>query len=423
MPFNEEIMRFPKVSLFALLFLALVAQSIAYETGLQFEATGRFALQQSTAPLAPETFYGGGTNATVQVARRVSSILSLYLKEQHAFVGSEVDRWLVAPNYAALQAGCELAGPGIIGINAAVTQYPFAKQYSPSFMPPSEALSPEWLNRASMHWTVGEESPVYFDGDLSFFNYRYNHIQKNTSLAASEVIANRYGPQNDNDFWSTFLLRGNLPEDLYLQVTTRFKLDMEPSSVYDLHNHGLSFGGRHGDRKSSVLIDWYVRERFVKSAAMFYNGYHDGFSTEAGIRPVLKFRTGVYLKGNAQVTISDRLYRQYLELAFRRWWKSGSAIDLTWWNSWGGLFPRQCGEFSTSFYAAEQFGFSPSIALYFGDIPARGIYRFYRADGKGELFFHFDERTVLKLGGTYAYFDHHPYFGSGWKFYAGVRRW
>lgn len=423
MRFNEETMSAFHYYIPAIITSIIVATAGAYETGLQFETNGGFVLQHSSAQLEPEQYFGGAMNTTINAARRLSPFFSLFFGEQQRLAGKDINNWQIAPNYNTLLAGGQWEGPGIVTLSAASTQYPFPESYTPSFMPSFENLSPQWLNRGTIHWTAGNNNPVEFDGDLSYFNYQYELSQKNPDPLTPEFIEGRYGTQADNDLWGSLSLRGNLPADLYLQLVSRFKSDMEASSVYDLHNHTVSFGGFHGNRRSRVMVDWYLRERFVKSAAMFYNGYHDGFSTEAGIRPVLKLKTGIYLKGNAQFVIGDNIYRQYLELAFRRWWKSGTTIDLTWWNSWGGLFPRQCGDLRTTVYVTEEFGFTPSFSLYFGDIPAKGIYRFYRTDSGLELFLHFDGRTLLRFGGTYAHFDHHPHFGSGWQFYAGLRRW
>ena len=245
-------MRFLNISLSVLPVLIFIGTSGARETGLQFETTGRFAIQESTAPLAPETFYGGGMNTTVHAARQLSPNVSLFIGERHELAGGEIDNWRIMPNYATLRAGCELEGPGIIDIDASATQYPFAKQYSPSFMPPSEALTPDWLNRIGAHWTAGNDKPVSFDGDLSCFNYRYDLAQKNTGLSASELTEGRYGPQTDNDLWSSLSLRSNLPADLYLQLATRFKSDMEPSSAHDLHNQSEGTDEEYRDREDPV---------------------------------------------------------------------------------------------------------------------------------------------------------------------------
>lgn len=118
------------------------------------------------------------------------------------------------------------------------------------------------------------------------------------------------------------------------------------------------------------------------------------------------------------------MYKHYMEVSYRKAWKSFSAVETGAWHTFGGLFPCYGLFAKQSLFLGERWQIAPGVSFFAkpgAEKPAKIIY--YRTSAYLESAFRILKNLETFIGGTYDHYVDMDPFLSGPGVYLGIRKW
>jgi hypothetical protein len=174
-----------------------------------------------------------------------------------------------------------------------------------------------------------------------------------------------------------------------------------------------------------LYVSWLVSEHWRISEIMYLREEAQGPATVIDIRPVLRLKNRIFIKGGAFLDLSERMRKQKYELAVRKSWRNLSSVNFGYWKTAGTLFPRRGTDLTTVFYLGKKgkVGFSPNLQLYWRHDPDSDAFRFYRTDASAEMILRLFPRAEITGGYSYSRFiDLAPFTDRG-VISIGLKKW
>jgi len=350
---------------------------------------------------------------------------SIELSFQHMFTGSNntglyPERSLPFTN--SLAGALKLSGFGTLVLGASNDFCHKAKSLAVPYYPAGTEITPRMLTSGEGLWNGAFE---WFHGQANLYTSLYNfEIRLQDRYATSEALEKSpHGDQRDIDLWADISAGVDIPLDIAIDVGIIAKDNLTEDSNYDIYKYWLGLSGEHQFNRNRFLLSWDASEYYTTSQMMEENGYADGLTTGIMARFVWRLKSDFFVKGEIDVDLADRMFKQYYELQMRKTWKQGSSLDLLYFATNGVLFPRQSLAINTVLRLHKHFGISPSAALYMSQVPSEAAFRYYRSDMRIELLFPVNSRLDFYTGYNLTHYDRHPLFATRNSVCAGVRTW
>lgn len=231
----------------------------------------------------------------------------------------------------------------------------------------------------------------------------------------------------DDDLWSEIEFRINPNTDFNIAMGTTLKNDFNSYNGYDYGDHYISLGGDHTIRMKArrLYFAWLISEHWRVSEIMYLREDAEGPATVLHMRPVLKLRNRIFIKGTATLDLSKRMQKQRYEMSLRKSWRNRSSIDIGYWTTPGSVFPRKGSGIRSVFYIgkASKVGFSPNVQLFWRLDPDNNSYRYYRATTSFEMILNLFKSAEIIGGYKYTRFiDLAPFTNRG-VISLGLRKW
>jgi hypothetical protein len=350
---------------------------------------------------------------------------SIELTFQHMFNGSNntglyPERSLPLTN--SVGGSLRLSGFGTLVLGASNDLYFKAKSLAVPYYPAGTEIIPQMLTAGEAEWGGAFEWFHYqVNMNASLYNFELRLQDRYATQEARE--APLYGDQRDADLWSDISAGVDIPLDIAVDGGMVAKDNLTDGNNYDIYKYWLGLSGEHRLKRNRFLLSWDASENYVTSQMMKENGYADGLMTDIMARFVWRLKSDLFVKGEIDVDLADKMFKQYYELQMRKTWKQGSSLDLLYFATNGVLFPRQSLAVNSVLRIHKHFGFSPSAALYMSQIPAETAFRYYRSDLKIELLFPVNSRLDFYTGYNFTHYDKHPLFATRNSVCAGIRTW
>ncbi len=350
---------------------------------------------------------------------------SIELSFQHMFNGSNntglyPERSLPFTNMTG--SALRLSGFGTLVLGVSNELYYQAKSQAVPYYPAGTEIIPRMLTYGEGQWDGAFE---WFHGQVnlhtSIYNFQFRPQDRFVTRATLEDAP--YGDKRDIDLWTDISAGVDIPLDISVDAGMVMKENLAEINTYDIYKYWLGLGGEHQFNRNRFMLSWEASEYFVVSQMMKENGYADGLTTDIMARFVWRLKSDFFVKGEIDVDLADKMFKQYYELQMRKTWKQGSSLDLLYFATNGVLFPRQCLAINTVLRIHEHFGISPSAALYMSQVPSEDVFRYYRSDMKIELLFPVNSRLDFYTGYNLTHYDRHPFFATRNSVSAGVRTW
>jgi hypothetical protein len=381
---------------------------------VQIDAAGGYMLVQDRLP--PGEFNSLANNTAVDALFIHHRNKEISLLARDRFYGPltlpVLPEWIV-PTSNRAELGILYEGDGMAYAGFRNVYYGYVKTIAPDWVPLGSVIRQNWLSDVQAHWhlPVGPVD-ILADALYSWLDYRFIDPEGiNTD-------------ERDTDLWVSGGLRAHLPQGLVVGAGSRVKTDLNGYQGYDYNESEAYAGGTHVLMRKRIYLTWRTSGFFRKSEAMYLRGYADGFGAGLYAHPVLKIKTNLFLKAIVNIETGDEMFKQRYDLIFRKTWKSGSAIDIGYWNTAGVLFPRQgiYGKATTvigivSLSAGSHvFSRQPSETGRFWD-------EYYRSLTTAEVMVRPIKRMELYLRGGIDDFAHYPPFTNRLSLSGGIRLW
>ena len=175
-----------------------------------------------------------------------------------------------------LSGGLELSAFGNLYVGFSSNMFGYSRNITPPFLSSDQRMTSTLLNNGAMHWLL-EKKVIDIEASLNYFIHEYELEWKNPALAESQGENPDGSSEEDVDIWFKGLMRCKFGEGFNTEIKTGFKSDLEEKDSYNWDDHYVRIGGNHVFGRKKLFLDWYIGERYVKSEAMFYKNYVDGF--------------------------------------------------------------------------------------------------------------------------------------------------
>ncbi|HMA65479.1 MAG TPA: hypothetical protein VKO63_09780 [Chitinispirillaceae bacterium] len=350
---------------------------------------------------------------------------SIELTFQHMFTGSNntglyPERSLPFTHSAG--STLQLNGFGTLVLGASNDFYYQAKPLAVPYYQAGTEIIPQMLTTGEGQWGGAFE---WFHCQANTYASLYNfELRLQDRYATRETLeASPYGNQRDVDLWADISAGADIPLDIAVDAGMIAKDNLTEDNNYDIYKYRVGLSGEHQLNRNKFLLSWDASEYYVTSQMMKENGYADGLMTDVMARFVWRLKSDLFVKGEVDVDLADKMFKQYYELQMRKTWKQGSSLDLLYFATNGVLFPRQSLAINSVLRLHEHFGISPSAALYMSQMPSETAFRYYRSDIKIELLFPVNPRLDFYTGYNLTHYDRHPLFATRNSVCAGIRTW
>ncbi len=393
------------------------------ESSLQYDGAAGYTIVKPHQYADTNGAEGFDINSYLYATRSFNK--SVELAFQHMFSGSNnaglyPERSLPITHSAG--GTLKLSGFGTLIIGAANDLYYKVKPLAVPYYPSGTEMLPQMLTTGEGQWG-GEFEWFHGLANLyaSMYNFKLRPQDRYATQAAIEDAP--YGKQHDVDLWADISAGVDIPLDIAVDAGMVVKDNLTENKNYDIYKYWLGLNGDHQFNRNRFLLSWDASEYYITSQMMKENGYADGLSTDIMARFVWRLKSDFFVKGEIDVDLADRMFKQYYELQMRKTWKQGSSLDLLYFATNGVLFPRQSLAINTVLRLHKHFGISPAAALYMSQVPSETTFRYYRSDMKIELLFPVNSRLDFYTGYNLTHYDRHPLFATRNSVCAGIRTW
>ena len=287
---------------------------------------------------------------------------------------------------------------------------------SPNYYPPDSLINQKVLTSINEYFRANGRK-VRFTAGISYFRLNYDL---------------RYGEHGsakalDDDMWSEIDFRVSPNDNIALAVGTTLKNDFNAYGGYDYGDHYISVSGDHEIRMKArrLYFAWLISEHWRVSEIMYLREDAEGAATVLHMRPVLRLKNRIFIKGNAILDLSKKMQKQRYEMSLRKSWRNRSSVDIGYWTTPGSVFPRKGSGIRSVFYIgkASKVGFSPNVQLFWRQDPESDAYRFYRTTASFEMILNLFRRAEITGGYTYSRFKDLAPFTDRGIIGIGLRKW
>ena len=293
--------------------------------------------------------------------------------------------------------------------------YLFSKELMPSFYPSGFKMIPRALSAATIK-VAATPGKIKFNGEFTYFRLNYDYL---TTTASS------LNPAVDDDLLSDVDLRFQPRDQFYLLLGTNLKNDFNGYNGYEYGDHRVEVGGSSNIKLGSMRVytDWLMSLHYIISETLYNRGENEEGVGSLYFRTLLRLKSRLYARGTLRThTDFNQGTTLYGDISIRKSWSNMSAIELLYWSTGGGAFPRQ----GTSLTSSAVFGpltISPAVKLYF-NYDDQGSSTFYKTVTSIETSIKLKKRAEIVAGFDYTYYVmNQPPFTMRSLWYAGVRRW
>jgi hypothetical protein len=410
------------ISVIGIISAGLLCTSFA-ESSFQYDGTTGYTIVKPHQYADTNGAEGFDINSYLFATRSFNK--SMELTFQHMFKGSNntglyPERSLPFTN--SVGSALRLSGFGTLVLGASNDLYYQAKPLAVPYYPAGTEIIPQMLTTGEGQWGGAFE---WFHAQANLYASIYNfELRPQDSYAVRATLeASPYGGQRDADLWADISVGTDIPLDIAVDAGMVAKDNLTDDNNYDIYKYWLGFSGEHQLNRNRFLLSWDASEYYSTSQMIKENGYADGLLTDVMARFVWRLKSNLFVKGEIDVDLAEKMFKQYYELQMRKTWKQGSSLDLLYFATNGVLFPRQSLAINTVLRIHEHFGISPAAALYMSQMPNETAFRYYRSDIKIELLFPVNSRLDFYTGYNLTHYDKHPLFATRNTVCAGIRTW
>ncbi len=280
-----------------------------------------------------------------------------------------------------------------------------------NYYPSDSTATQKMLSSANVNW--------YLNGKVTSLHIDATYFRLNYDIRYDDGMAKAI----DDDMWSDLMLLFTM-HDVHLGFGSLLKNDFNSYDGFDYGDHHVELEGNHTIKvkRKKIYLFWHLSEHMRISEAMYLNDDPVGLATVIHLRPVIKLKSRLYLKGTMKFDLSKYMRKQWYECGFRKGWRKGSSIDMTYWNVLGSIFPRQGTSFKTTLFI-KKIGLSPTVDLFWRQNSDNNNYRHYKTNFTVETIFRVLKQGEITTGYSYsAYKDLAPFTNRG-SIYLGIRKW
>lgn len=291
-----------------------------------------------------------------------------------------------------------------------------ADRLSLNFYPTDSSINQKVLSSVNEYFQANGKK-VRFTAGVNYFRLNYD-LQYGEHGITKAV---------DDDMWSEIDFRISPNDNIAMAIGTTLKNDFNSYGGYDYGDHYISLGGDHTIRMKArrLYFAWLISEHWRVSEIMYLREDAEGPATVLHMRPVLKLRNRIFIKGTATLDLSKRMQKQRYEMSLRKSWRNRSSIGIGYWTTPGSVFPRKGSGIRSVFYIgkASKVGFSPNAQFFWRLDPDNNSYRYYRATTSFEMILNIFKRAEVIGGYKYTRFiDLAPFTNRG-VVSIGLRKW
>lgn len=411
MQFIEQLV-FPMNFQCILLLLGIITNIPVY-AGLQFSTSGGYVLIEDSAGTDNYGTFGNLAHSSLLFNHDITE--AYFVSVEHRLDGSLTNPHLPEnslPLRNQICLGVGMRSPFDLALSIANDWYPGPALIAQSSYQNMESVRPIFLNQANLQFRH-KVHELAIESNLIYYNF---------SFEAIDTLGNAITRQ-DADLWPSLLLKYSLPAGYFVQATVAIKRDLAGNNNYDIDISRIGVGGENQFARRKFTLDWNVAQQFYKSKAMYSKSYADGFSTIISVRPVLSVSKGFYIKGAADLLLAEaNIAKQHYELELRRSWRTRTATQISFWSTFGGLFPRGGGKWNLDLLF-NQFRFSPSIEAVMRPTATYKTIEYCYGIAAFESGYSFGSSYEIFLGLGYKHYVDLQPFSSRFAFHFGVQKW
>jgi len=399
------------------LLISIVASGISAFGGVQFDLRGNHLFTQRDAETDAPMMRSVQVQSYVHAQRTSASGLSLFLTHRldgtpHADALPE--NTLPFDNHTAC--GLRFMKKHLFQVAVENDIFGHAENSCPYFYPPDSSVSRKALTSLNQYFQVRGKK-VRLTVAASYFRVNYELRYGDDGLTRAV----------DDDLWSEADFRISPNDHIAFSAGTTLKNDFNAYDGYDYGDHYVSMDGDHEvplkARKFSMT--WLLSGHWRISEMMYLREDAQGPAAVITMRPAVKLRNRIFLKGATMLDLSDKMQKQKYELSIRKSWKNLSSVDVGCWATAGALFPRRGTDVGGVFYLSRssRFGLSPQVHLFWMQDSDNDEFRFYRTTASVEMILNLFHRAEITGGYTWSDFiDRAPFTDRG-VISLGLRKW